>query len=432
MKKNVTWLAVLAIALIAVLALSGCGGGSSNQTATTGGESEAESSEEAEVQGGGEVVIGFVGAQTGASATMGVGTTQGVELAVDEINAAGGIMGNTIKYVNRDDEADPTKSKTAVEELIDREGIQMLVGSPNSTCVAASEDYVNENKVIHIIPIATNTTLIDAEKYPYSFRTFFPSPVQAEALVGIAKKNGFEKIVLLGDTTALGNDGIASLQEYCDAEGITPAEVVTYNSGDADMTPVAERIKRAEADCVLAWTLGADGAKIVSALSRIGYMDSLYYIGYTGLSLPNFRELAGDGIDRCFTIIGHWSINQGDEKLDDIRQTLYEKIVDRYGAYGPAGRSTAPYMIAAGYDAIYLYKWAVETAGSFDPDAVKEVIETKAADYPGHLTHANIYQFTADNHEGISADDLMPVLLDPMATTDYLYGDVYLRGEFTR
>jgi branched-chain amino acid transport system substrate-binding protein len=310
----------------------------------------------------------------------------------------------------------------------------MLIGQPNSTSVAASEEYVNQSKVIQILNIATNTKLIDAVKYPYTFRTFFPSPVQAEALVNIAKAAGFQKIVLLGDTTALGNDGIAALQVACKTAGVTPVEAITYKSGDADMTPIAEKIKNAGADCVLAWTLGADGAKIVASLSRIGYMDNLTYLGYTGLSLPNFRELAGDGIEKCYTVNGLWSVDvaSGKTELDPARQELYDKIVAKYGKYGAGARGTAPQMVASGYDAIYLYKWAVETASSFDADAVKVVMETKIAEYPMKINYADAYRFSATNHEGIAGTDLVPVLLDPMMATDKLFGDVYIRGSFSK
>lgn len=426
MKKNKLILTVLVIVLSLTLVLSGCGGGGATEPSDDNGEgTETEA---------GEVVIGYVGAQTGPSATMGNATVQGAELAIDEINADGGIMGSQIKFVNRDDEADPTKSLTAVQELIDKEKIQFLIGSPNSTCVAASEDYVNQNKVVHIINIATNTMLIDPVKYPYSFRTFFPSPVQAEALINIAKNAGFKKIVLLGDTTALGNDGIASLQAAAQAAGVPIVEAITYKSGDADMTPVAEKIKNAQADVALAWTLGADGAKIVAALSRIGYMDKLVYLGYTGLTLPNFRELAGDGVDRCYTLSGSWSIDtaSGGTELDAARQELYDKMVAEYGKYGPGERTTAPQMVASGYESVYLYKWAVETAGTFDPDAVKEVLETKISEFPMKIGTADLYRFTADNHEGISGKDLVPVLLDKMVASDKIFGDVYTRGSFSK
>jgi branched-chain amino acid transport system substrate-binding protein len=87
-------------------------------------------------------------------------------------------------------------------------------------------------------------------------------------------------------------------------------------------------------------------------------------------------------------------------------------------------------MVASGYDAIYLYKWAVETAGSFDPDVVKTTFETRISEYPTKIGYANVYRFSETNHEAISGLDLLPVLLDPMATTDKLFGDVYIRGSF--
>lgn len=168
--------------------------------------------------------------------------------------------------------------------------------------------------------------------------------------------------------------------------------------------------------------------KIVAALSRIGYMDKLTYLGYTGLTLPNFRELAGDGVDRCYTLNGNWSVEKGATQMDDKRQALYDKIVAEYGEYGAGARTTAPWMVGSGYDAIYLYKWAVETAESFDADAVKEVMETKISEYDLGIGQTDTYKFSATNHEAIAGTDLLPVLLDPMATSDKLFGDVYIRG----
>ncbi|WP_366921524.1 ABC transporter substrate-binding protein [Metallumcola ferriviriculae] len=417
MRKNQPVIAIFVIVLMMTLVLAGCTSKTTDNTAD---------------EAGGEVLLGYVGPMTGPSATMGLATKQGAELAIEEINNAGGIMGKTIKFVSRDDEADPTKSKTAVQELIDKEKVQMMIGQPNSTSVAASEAYVNENKIIQILNIATNTQLTNVEKYPYTFRTFFPSPVQAEALVNIAKEADFQRAVLLGDTTALGNDGIAALQAASKAAGIKPVEAIQYKSGDVDMTPVAEKIKDAGADVVLAWTLGADGARIVSALSRIDYMDNVIFLGYTGLSLPNFRELAGDGISRSYMLGGYWSVEKGETQLDEARQKLYDKIVEKYDKYGPGGRSTSPMMVASGYDAVYLYKWAVETASSFDPDLVKNTLETKISEYPLKIGVANTYRFSPTNHEAISGKDLLPVLLDPMVSSDKIFGDVSIRGSFTK
>src|SRR6185312_3731942 len=95
-----------------------------------------------------EIIIGNIGAMSGSSAVLGKSQTQGVDLAVKEINANGGIMGAQIKIVTRDDEADPTKSKTFVEELVDKEKANFLIGPTNSTPAAASMEYLQESKVI--------------------------------------------------------------------------------------------------------------------------------------------------------------------------------------------------------------------------------------------------------------------------------------------
>jgi branched-chain amino acid transport system substrate-binding protein len=367
------------------------------------------------------IVIGVLGAMSGSSASLGKAQQQGVDLAIAKINASGGILGREVKAVYRDDEANPTKSLTAAQELVDKEGINFLVGTTNSTPAATVFPFLQENKIVSVTCIATSNTIIDSVKYPYAFRIMVPNGLQANALVLIAKQRAFKKIALVADTSALGVDGLAAMVTYCDKYGITPVAKVTYKSDDADMSSVAQSLKNSGADCALFWTLGADGARIVKALERVGYINNLNIFGYTGIVMTNFNELAGPGASKCASL-GYkgWAVADSKSKLQGRFLDLYNAIVAAYGVYGTGKRDTNPSTVASAYDCVMLLKWAIETAGKTDPDAVKSAIETQSSKYQGYF--GDSYTFSATDHDGFRAEDVVPVDI-----VEKVNGDLFIR-----
>lgn len=388
MKKSIISLLVMSMSLS--MLLSGCGASKSGKS----------------LDNAKGIVFGAVHAMSGTSSSLGKATKQGMDLAIKEINAAGGIMGVPVSAVYRDDEGDPTKSRTYEEELITNAKVDFIIGPPNSTCVASSEAFINQNKKIQILNIATGTKLIDPKLYPYTFRIMTPNNAQAEALVKIAIAEGYKKIVLVHDTSVLGTNGLADMNKYMDLEGKKSVADISYTANEVDMTPVAQKIKDAGADCALFWTLGADGAKIVKALDRIGYIENMQILGYTGLAMTNFKELAGPQASRCRTLgIDVWAPVAG-EKLAATTDTLYKKILAEYGEYGPGKRDTNPQTISSGYDSVMLIKWAIETAKSLDPDKIKAALES-GKEIPGY--YASKYTFTGEKHEGLDWKEICPI-----------------------
>lgn len=365
-----------------------------------------------------EIVIGNIGAMTGSSAVIGNAQTQGVNLAVKEINAKGGIMGSQVKVITRDDEADATKSKTYMEEFVDKDKVNFVVGPTNSTPAAASMAYLQQNKIISIIPIATSNKLINKNN-PYAFRLLPSNGMQAQALVKIAAGKKYKHIALVADNSALGTDGIAVMKASLEADGITPAAIISFQADQTDMSSVAQKIKDANADCALFWTLGADGAKIVRALDQLDYTKQVQIIGYTGLVMPNFKALAGPGASQTSVItIGKWALQPNKTQLDTKYWNMYQKINTAYGTYTSGKRTNNPDTVASGYDAVYLLKWAVEKAGTTDADAVKNVLETNIKEYDS--VFVSKYNFTKESHEGYPITDLIQANIGDMA-----YGDIY-------
>lgn len=421
----------LVLAMIMALSLVACGGGAKEEPKPEGevAQKPAESGDSEEWSLGVDTIkIGFVGPQSGPSVAMGMSGVDGATLAVEKINAAGGVGGAMLELVTRDDEADPTKSFTYVEELIYKEDIDMLIGAPNSACTAAALEVITENKIIDILCTATSAAIVDPELYPYTFRTCATNDTQAERLIQIAKEEGYKKIVAIGDTSALGIDGFASTKKYAEQYGVDVVEYISYTAGDADLTAVANSIKNAGADCVLGWALSGDAAKILKALDRIDYLSQCVILGYGGFYSNTFPELLGDiDTSNCSYLNFYpWALVPGGESLGEKSQAYYDEFKDRFGAFKTDGSGRASTNGDANRvtEAIYLYCAMVEKVQSLDPDLIKEALETEAVNYQVQTyTWDGGYSFSATDHEGYNADQLCRAVCASNPVNDYVDGD---------
>src|SRR3990170_36807 len=133
-------------------------------------------------QGQDKVVIGVSNCLSGGGADMGLGGRIGAGIAVDEINAAGGIDGKKIELIYRDDESTPAKGVSAVNELMFKQGVKVIMGANLTHVGNAVNKIINDQKVI-FITIGVGKILVDPLKYPYTFRLNFPTDKEFMVLV---------------------------------------------------------------------------------------------------------------------------------------------------------------------------------------------------------------------------------------------------------
>jgi branched-chain amino acid transport system substrate-binding protein len=434
MKKRIFALALAMVLLVGITA--GCSGSTSSAATPTAGGGSPSPSDSSKIDlGTDEIKIGFVGALTGASATMGEAIVQGAQLAVDEINAAGGIAGVPLKLVTRDDEADPTKNLTGVEELIYKEDIKLLLASPNSACASASIQTVNDNEVPELINTATSAALTDPEKYPFTFRNTSTNYLQAGSLTQAALDGKYTNVVTIGDTSSLGVDGFAATKEWSQKVGLKVNDYISYVANDSDLTAVAQKIVDDKADAVIAWTLGADAAKIIKALDRLDYLDKVIILGYTGMTIASFQELVGDVDASKLTYLNFtwWTLKADADQLGEAEQAFYEKVNAAYGTYKTdgSGRTTEISAVARAYDSVYFLKWLVEEkTHSIDGTDIKNAIETYCGEYTPMCTESGPYTFSATDHEGFDLKDLTPCSMKTKLINDKVFGDVPWQASF--
>jgi branched-chain amino acid transport system substrate-binding protein len=201
--------------------------------------------------------IGFMPALTGPSSSTGVGINRGTILAVDEINAAGGIDGRKIELVVRDTQSDPTKAVNAVAELTQRQKVSIIWGPLNSGEALAATPLVARDKTPMIHPCWVDE-LIDVKKYPMSFR-IAPTNTQVGGganyyVVDVLK---LKKVAVISDTTGYGTASVNTYVPMLKAKG---AEVVYENNVDAanpDLKPELLRMQSAGAQVIMPWSVNA-------------------------------------------------------------------------------------------------------------------------------------------------------------------------------
>ncbi|WP_395709388.1 ABC transporter substrate-binding protein [Reyranella sp.] len=203
------------------------------------------------------IKIGYLPALTGPSSSTGVGINRGTQLAVEEINKAGGIKGRKLELISRDTQSDPTKAVNAVAELTQRAKASIIWGPLNSGEALAATPLIARDKVPMLHPCWVDE-LIDVKKYPMSFRI---APTNTQVGKGanhyVYNVLKLKKVAVISDTTGYGT---ASVNTYVPMLKAMGAEVVYTNHVDAanpDLKPELLRMQNAGAQAIMPWSVNA-------------------------------------------------------------------------------------------------------------------------------------------------------------------------------
>jgi branched-chain amino acid transport system substrate-binding protein len=342
--------------------------------------------------------IGVDGPFTGGSSSMGVSMRDGVRLAVQEINAAGGVLGRPIQLIERDDEAKNERGVQIAQELINKEKVVAAVGFINTGVALASQRFYQEARIPVMNNVATGSIVthqFDDQPENYIFRNAAHDSIQAPMVVEEAVvRRGFKKVAILADSTNYGQLGRADLEKALDLKGIKPVAVEKFNIKDVDMTPQLLKAKEAGAEAVLTYGIGPELAQIANGMTKLGWKVPM--IGSWTLSMANFIDNAGPGgegarMPQTFV----------QEPTTPKRQSF---IVSYLKSFNPKNsRMDSPVSAAQGYDSVYLLAAAIKQAGSTEGPKIKAALEDLKAPVEGVVT--TYYKpFTAKDHEAITAN----------------------------
>ncbi len=344
------------------------------------------------------IKIGVSGPFTGGSSSMGVSMRDGVRLAADEINKAGGVLGRPLLLVERDDEAKNERGVQIAQEMINKEKVAATVGFINTGVALASQRFYQEAKIPVMNNVATGSLIthqFDDQAENYIFRNAAHDSIQAPMIVEEAiARRGFKKVAILADSTNYGQLGREDLEKALKAKGVTPVAVEKFNIKDVDMTAQLLKAKEAGAEAVLTYGIGPELAQIANGMTKLGWKVPM--VGSWTLSMANYIDNAGPGGEGARmpqTFI--------QEPTTPKRQSF---IINYLKTFNPKNqRIDSPVSAAQGYDSIYLLAAAIKQANSTDGPKIKAALEDLKTPVEGVITTYN-KPFTAKDHEAITAN----------------------------
>ncbi len=360
------------------------------------------------------VKLGLVAALSGQSAKSGEGVTRGLQVAMDEVNARGGVGGRPLVLVRRDDESNPAKGQTAARELIDREGVAALFGGIDSPVSQAIVPIVNAAKVpfMGVWAAATSITRNGADPN-YCFRVSAVDALVDKRLISHATgPMGARKPGLMLVNNGWGESNNAGLTAAAQAANVTLAGVERFDDKDVDMAPQLQRLRGQGADAVILVGNAAPGAQVVKAMQRGAW--AVPVVSHWGISGGRFPELAGSWAGRVQFVQTYSFFG----KQGPVGERVTKALMARYPDVKGPGEIVPPVGVANAYDALMLLAAAMNAAGSTDGDAVRVALEGLGR-HEG-LIKTYDHPFSPGNHDALNEQDYVMVryngeVIEPVA-----------------
>jgi len=346
------------------------------------------------------IKIGLVTALSGQSAKAGEALTRGLTVAIDEINAKGGVLGGRkFELVRRDDEANPAKGQIAARELLFKEKVAVLFGGLDTPVALAIVPIVNQEKVPFMDPWAAGTPITRNGANPnFVFRVSAVDELVDRAMLQYAQKNFSTKtpgVIVVNNPWGESNQ--KGLVAALEAKGMKAAGVEKFEPNDVDVTPQLARLKSAGADSLMLVGNVGPSAQVVKSLDRMGWKVPI--VSHWGPAGGRFTELAGPNAKDVVFVQTYSFFGRQSPVGERVLAALMKKYPD---VKGP-GDATPAVGIANAYDAMHLVALAIEKAGSTDGDAIRQGFY-KIDSYDGLIKKYD-KPFSPGNHDALGEND---------------------------
>ena len=321
---------------------------------------------------GGDIVVGMYGSLTGDGASFGISSKEGTEMAIDEVNGAGGVLGGRkFKLLVEDDQSQPDQASNAVTKLITQDKVITVLGEVASRRSLAAAPIAQKYQIPMITPSSTNERVTEVGNY--IFRVCFIDPFQGEVLAKFAYNDlKARKVAVLKDIQQDYSVGLTdSIVQHFKALGGEVIEPVSYTTGDADYKAILTQVRSQKPDVVFVTGYYPEAAIITRQARELGMkMPMLGGDGWVGDALKNGREALNNTY-----ISNHYS---GDNP-DPLVQNFVKNYRSRFGKEPDA-------IAALAYDSVKVLADALTRAGSTEGPKLRDAIAaTDVAGVTGRL-----------------------------------------------
>ena len=344
--KRHPWL--LALTLSGTLALSACNGGQ-------GGDSD-------------EILIGEFGSLTGTTATFGISTRNGIDMAIEEVNAAGGVLGRQVRVIVEDNQGRPEEAQTVVTKLITSDQVVAVLGEVASSRTLAAAPVAQQNGIPLITPASTNPGV--TEVGDYIFRVCFIDPFQGLVMAKFAFNTlQVRNVAILRDIRNDYSVGLADvfIENFTQMGGRIVADE-SYSEGDTDFSAQLTSLRASNPDAIFIPGYYTEVALIARQARGLGM--NMPLMGGDGWDSPRLTEIGGAALNNSY-FSNHYSVEDPSPAIQNFVSAYQAK-------YG----ETPDALAALGYDAAKILFDAIERAGSTEPEAIRDAL-AQTEGFPG-------------------------------------------------
>jgi branched-chain amino acid transport system substrate-binding protein len=355
--------------------------------------------------------LGLVADLTGRMSDMGTAIKRGMDVAIDNVNAAGGVNGRQLKAIVYDGESDPSKSVLHTKRLIEVDKAAILMGYNLSGSTMASIQTAETGKTVLYSASASEKIWIPTKKWVYNV-----VPRQWEAsipmLIEVLQQRGAKKIAYIYIDTTYGQTGKETFDRAVKEMKFTPAIIEKYAPGTTDVAPQITHIKAAGADGLLITGNLADTVMVIKNAKDMGFTGPI--VSDYAIVGPEFIQLGGKYVEGIVTtslkalVAPELPANDPQKK---VAMALYTEYTKRYGAFS----------LYAGHmwDEIYLIVEAFKKVDpKLDPTKDADLVKIRAQlrdnleQIKGFVGQNGIFNYSAENHNGLPPRCYVPVVVE--------------------
>lgn len=343
--------------------------------------------------------LGGLFSVTGPASFLGDPEKKSMEMAVEAINARGGIDGRMLEAVIYDTEADPTKAVNAANKLIHKDGVIAIVG-PSNTPPSLAVIPVAERAGVPLVSCAAGIAITQPVK-PWVFKTAQSDVLAVAAIYKVLQREGLRRIGILTVANAFGESGANQLKAQAADFGLEIVLAESFGAQDTDMTAQLTKLRSANPDALVCWGTNPGPAVVAKNARQMNLAMPLYQSH--GVASPKFLELAGEAAEGLrlptgkILVAGLLPDSDPQKKVleDYIRayEARYQQPVSGFGGYA--------------YDAVQLLAKALEGSGG-DKQKIRQALEG----IQGHVGVSGVFSFSPTEHNGLGPEAFVMVKIE--------------------
>jgi branched-chain amino acid transport system substrate-binding protein len=343
--------------------------------------------------------IGTILSVTGPGAFLGDHMRRGMELAVEEINAGGGINGRRIEWIFYDAETQTTRGVTATRRLIEQDQVHIIVGGGNASGIALAMVPFAERAATPFMSTEGSMQIVNpVGERRWTFKSTADDDQVLERAIDFWERRNVRSAALLFDSSGFGQSAREQMERVAPRRNMRVI-YETFNPADTDMTAQLTRLRAANVDTILCWTITPAGVVFLKQARQLGLGDKIIMHGY-GFVDERYMNLAEGTAENTFLMSVKFPVGADLPDADPMKAKIAELTQKYQRRYNLAPNQ----FVAQTYDAINLAAAALRQGGD-NKEAVRTALEA-VRNFQGA---GGVFNFSAERHSGLSKNDICVV-----------------------